>query len=133
MSDKTVQSEMDRALFSSLVLMLSTSAMQQLGKLVDPSTHKAEVNLEAAQVTIDMLEMIKHKTAGNLEREEERMLTDILSSLQMNFVQVSASHPAVDPAAPTASEPAPADAKPADQAAPGKDAKEPKFRKSYGA
>jgi hypothetical protein len=88
MAQPESHADQQSALFVSLVMMLSTSAMQQLGKLVDPETNKTEVNLEAAQVSIDMIEMLKQKMQGNLSDRESRMLDDILSSLQINYVDV---------------------------------------------
>jgi hypothetical protein len=121
-----------RALFAELVMMLSTSAMQQLGKLVNPATGKAELNLEAAQFSIDMLDMLKEKTRGNLDREEESMLAGVLSSLQMNFVEAARTPPPPQesPAAPEA----PADGPPDGKAAPPPppEGKERKYHKSYG-
>ena len=67
--------------------MLAMSAIQQMGKLVDPSTGKTAINLEAAQATIDMLDMLEIKTRGNLDAEETRLLKDTLMSLKMNYVE----------------------------------------------
>ena len=46
--------------------MFETLALQQLGKLVSPITGKVERDLRQARITIDMLVMIREKTAGNL-------------------------------------------------------------------
>jgi len=72
--------------FMSLVLSLSQAAMQQMGKITNPLTGKIERNLEQAKVTIDMLEMLKEKTIGNLVKEEERLISDTLATLQLNYV-----------------------------------------------
>lgn len=72
--------------FVNLILSLQTTAMQYLGKIMNPQTHKIERNLDQARVTIDMIEMLKEKTKGNLNEEESRMLTTVLSELQMNYV-----------------------------------------------
>jgi len=72
--------------FMSLVLSLSQAAMQQMGKITNPFTGKIERNLEQAKVTIDMLEMLKEKTKGNLVKEEERLISDTLATLQLNYV-----------------------------------------------
>jgi len=72
--------------FMSLVLSLSQAAMQQMGKIANPFTGKIERNLEQAKVTIDMLEMLKEKTKGNLVKEEERLISDTLATLQLNYV-----------------------------------------------
>ena len=72
----TTNQDKNKALFAHLVITLSSSAMQHLGKLVNPMTQKTEVNLEAAEATIDMLQMLKDKTEGNLDQEEKRMIED---------------------------------------------------------
>ena len=92
----------NKALFLQFVLMLSSSTMQQLGKLMNPLTGKTEINLEAAQSTIDLLIMLDAKTRGNLDREEERFLKNTLATLQMNYVETAQSAPAKPEAAPPA-------------------------------
>jgi len=72
--------------FISLVLSLSQAAMQQMGKITNPLTGKIERNLEQAKITIDMMEMLKEKTKGNLAEEEERLISDSLATVQLNYV-----------------------------------------------
>ena len=79
--------DVNKVLFMHLVSMLAMSAIQQMGKLVNPGTGKAEINLEAAQATIDMLDMLAARTQGNLDAEETRLLKDTLMSLKMNYVE----------------------------------------------
>ncbi len=76
-------------LFHHLITMFATLAYQQLGKLVNPISGKMERDLRQARVTIDMLEMIRGKTSGNLTGDEERLLDSILMELQMNYVDES--------------------------------------------
>ena len=79
--------DMNKYLFINLVTMLSMSVMQQLGKLVNPAAGKAEVNLDAAQATIDTLDMLAAKTRGNLDKDEARIMQETLAMLKMNFVE----------------------------------------------
>jgi len=83
--------EMHKAMFMQLVIMLSSSAMQHLGKIINPMTGKTELNLEAAQATIDMVEMIEAKTKGNLDRDEERLLKNTITTLKLNYVETAAA------------------------------------------
>lgn len=76
--------------FIELVMMNAQQAALCLGQMAHPSTGKAEVNLDAAKMFIDHLEIIREKTRGNLNKDEEKILTSVLSELQMAFVQVSA-------------------------------------------
>ena len=73
-------------LFMSLVLSLSQAAMQHMGKVTNPLTGEIERNLEQAKVTIDMMEMLKEKSKGNLVKEEEKFIGETLATLQLNYV-----------------------------------------------
>jgi hypothetical protein len=77
--------------FIELVMMNAQQAALCLGQMAHPSTGKAEVNLDAAKMFIDHLEIIREKTRGNLTKDEEKILTSVLSELQMAFVQVASS------------------------------------------
>ena len=99
------EEEVRSALFAQLVMMFASSAMQQMGKLVDPRAGKAEANLEAAQMSIDILDMLDAKTRGNLTADEEHMLKETLSSLKLTFVETQAGS-GVAPAAAPAPQPA---------------------------
>ena len=133
MKDKPRQDDINKSLFVQLVMMLATSATQQMGKLVNPVTKKAEINLDAAQATIDLLDMIEAKTRGNLDRDEERLVKDTLMSLKLTFVETrnsagteTADQPAeTPPAAPGQPEPK------VEGGAGPKDQQEPRFHKSY--
>ena len=75
--------------FIELVMMQAQQAALCLGQMAHPSTGKAEINLDAAKMFIDHLEIIREKTKGNLSKDEEKILSSILSELQLAFVQVA--------------------------------------------
>lgn len=128
------QDEFNRALFAHLIISLAQSAMLGLGKIVNPATQKAEVNLEAAQQAIDFLDMLEAKTKGNLDDEEQKMLKSTLSMLKLNYVETANATPRADaPAAAPASASAPQEpiiAPGGDKPADGDD--KVRFRKTYG-
>lgn len=74
-------------MFLSLIYMFQMQTMVQMGKLANPMSQKIEKEMEAAQVTIDMLDMIKEKTKGNLSEEESKFLDQALADLKLNFVE----------------------------------------------
>lgn len=74
--------------FIEFVMMQAQQAALCLGQLPHPSTGETVVNLEAAKMFIDYLELLREKTRGNLSKEEENILNGILSELQLVFVQV---------------------------------------------
>ncbi len=73
-------------LFVTLVEQWQTQAWVALGKIPNPMTNKVERNLEIAKMAIDMLDMIKEKTSGNLTDNENRLLTKVLADLKLNYV-----------------------------------------------
>lgn len=73
-------------LFHHLIAMFQTLALQQMGKLVNPITGKLERDLQQGRITIDMLQMIKDKTEGNLQPAEKTVIDRALTELQMNYV-----------------------------------------------
>lgn len=99
----------DNPMFLQLIMMLSTSAMQQLGKIVHPMTGKSAVDLEGARFSIDLLEMLEDKTRGRLSAGEARTLSEILTQLRLNFVETSKTEASRKP---KAEAPAPAKAPP---------------------
>lgn len=75
--------------FRTLVLSLTTTALLQMGLAPNPATQKVEKDLPAARQTIDILEILKDKTRGNLNPEETQLLDRCLHDLKMSFVQSS--------------------------------------------
>ena len=75
--------------FLNLVVSMSHSALFHLGDAPDPATGKLEKNLPLARQTIDILAMLQEKTRGNLNGEEERVLSHAIYDLRMRFVEVA--------------------------------------------
>jgi len=80
--------------FLQLVMMQAQNILYVLGKIPTPDGRVPAPNLEAAKMLIDQLEVIKIKTAGNLNKQETSILDEALSSVQMAFVEVSGGTPA---------------------------------------
>ncbi len=83
--------------FVSLVYSISQAAMMQLGKISNPMTGKTEKNVVQAKASIDMLDMLKEKTKGNLTKTEEKMLLTTLSNLYLNYTDEVSNQPAEQP------------------------------------
>ncbi|MFH1311641.1 MAG: DUF1844 domain-containing protein [Candidatus Eisenbacteria bacterium] len=75
------------ALFVNLVLLFKNAALQQMGKIMNPITGKIEKSMEQASFSIDMLEMLKGKSRGNLSEDLGRLLDSTLLELRMNYVE----------------------------------------------
>ena len=126
--------------FIEFVMMQAQNAALFLGQIPNPQTGQGEVNLEVARMFIDQLAMIQEKTRGNLSSEEQAVLRNTLSNLQMVFVEVSQSGgarsaSAASPASAQApqEESAPETPAPQPQSAAGEAESRKKFTKSYGA
>lgn len=76
----------DQSLFVALIFSLHAAGMQQLGKVMNPLSGEVERNLEQAKSTIEMLEMLERRTAGNLSEDEKKLLERLLYELRMNYV-----------------------------------------------
>ena len=73
--------------FETFVVGLSTQALMHLGEIPDPSSGQLGEDLTAAQQLIDIIGMLKYKTRGNLDREEQALLDAILFELRMKYVE----------------------------------------------
>lgn len=76
--------------FSFLASSLYIQGMMSLGLMPDSmgGERKTEVRLDRATHTIDTLDMLKEKTAGNLTPEESSLLDGMLHQLRMAFVEL---------------------------------------------
>ncbi len=73
--------------FSSIVFPIYTQALVKLGLLEDPQSGKLETNLEYAKRLIDILDLLRDRTKGNLEEEEEKFLEAVLSQLKLHYLK----------------------------------------------
>jgi hypothetical protein len=76
--------------FFNLVSMFASAAWQQLGKVASQIDGKITKDLKSAQLTIDMLLMLRDKTKGNLNKKEEEILASTISNLQLNYADEAA-------------------------------------------
>ena len=77
---------MEENLFIFVVSFFLNWGYQSLGKIADPVTGEVKKNLEMVQKIIDILQMLKEKTKGNLDEKEEKFLTNAIAELQLNYV-----------------------------------------------
>ncbi|MBU3911524.1 MAG: DUF1844 domain-containing protein [Candidatus Omnitrophica bacterium] len=82
---KISKEEFSEFMFIQYISALVSSGMQHLGKTMNQLTGKIEKNLEAAQGIIELLSMLKEKTKGNLSDIEERIISDGMANLQLNY------------------------------------------------
>jgi hypothetical protein len=75
------------ASFSSLVIALSSSAWVSLGKIADPVSGEIKKDLRSAKFSIDTLIMLREKTAGQLDDDEQKLLNALINDLQANYTE----------------------------------------------
>ncbi len=85
-SDDQASATLPEINFSTFILSLSTSALMHLGEIPNPETHKTDKNLPLAKQTIDLIDMLKKKTEGNLETDEDQLITNLLYDLKLKYV-----------------------------------------------
>lgn len=72
--------------FSTFVFSLFSSALIQLGDMADPITGTMEPNLASAKQTIDIVDILREKTAGNLSEEESQLLENASAELKWKYL-----------------------------------------------
>jgi hypothetical protein len=72
--------------FSTHVLSLASTVLIALGKLPDPDGEAHPQDLETARHLIDVLGMLEHKTKGNLDEAETKLLASLIYDLRVAYV-----------------------------------------------
>jgi Domain of unknown function (DUF1844) len=75
--------------FQMLIDFLTRNAAAMLGGMADPRTGQAFVDLEGAREVIDMLDALREKTRGNLSKDEDSLLIEVIGSLKLTFMEIS--------------------------------------------
>jgi hypothetical protein len=72
--------------FSSIVFPFYTQALVKLGVLKDPVNPKSGQNMNLARRLIDLLDLLKERTKGNLSPEELKFLETCLQQLRLGYL-----------------------------------------------
>jgi hypothetical protein len=75
--------------FENLIRSLGQNAAMLLGGYADPRTGQPVLDLEGAREMIDMLDVLREKTRGNLAPEEDTLLLDVLGNLKLAFMEMA--------------------------------------------
>lgn len=74
--------------FSSLVLPFFTQGLLSLGQIKDEGEEKEDTqNLSLAKRMIDLIDLLKEKTKGNLKPEEEQFIESSLHQLKLSYME----------------------------------------------
>lgn len=86
-AETQARSPLPQVTFATFLLSLNTSALVHLGELPEPGSEETSVDLDMARHAIDTIAMLKEKTAGNLDEEEQRLMDSILFELRMLYIK----------------------------------------------
>ena len=73
--------------FSSVVILFYFPALVQLGIVEDPATGELHENLGLAKRNIDLLDLLKDRTKGNLGADEEKFLDGVIDQLKLAYLK----------------------------------------------
>jgi len=75
--------------FQMLIDFLARNAAAMLGGMSDPRTGQPFLDIEGAREMIDMLDVLREKTRGNLAHEDDQLLLEVIGSLKLSFMEIS--------------------------------------------
>lgn len=73
--------------FLQFIVTLYSSAMINLGVIPDPVSEETHSNPKQAKELIDIIAMLKEKTKGNLNDEEDKALDEIIYQARMIYLK----------------------------------------------
>ena len=73
--------------FSSIIILMYFPALVELGLVEDPATGERAENLGLAKRNIDLLDLLRDRTKGNLEGEEQKFLDGVLDQLKLAYLK----------------------------------------------
>ncbi len=85
-SDKKTE-DLEKATFISIIMRMATGVYISLGLVEDPTTGKKNKDLNVSKYLIDSLRVLREKTKGNLDNEEEGYLNNIIQDLELKYVK----------------------------------------------
>lgn len=73
--------------FRLFITRLSFQGLLSLGLLENPVTNTKQKNLPGAKMILDDLKILREKTTGNLDPEEDAHLNKVISDLEHAYAQ----------------------------------------------
>ena len=79
--------EQNGVTFLGFINGFALQALMSLGLIPDAASGVIRQDLAEAGAMIDIIAMLREKTAGNLSEEEDRMMEEMLYDLRMHYVR----------------------------------------------
>lgn len=86
----TPAEQKEAKVFMTFLAGLAQQALMQLGQMPNPYTGQAELDINGARYTIELLIVVQKKTKGNLSAEETQMLAGTIQDLKMAYGEIVA-------------------------------------------
>lgn len=86
--DESGRCVMPQVTFTSFILSLNTSALFHMGELPHPESGQKVIDAGLAKHTIDTIDLLREKTSGNLDPEEQELVTRVLYDLKLKYVNL---------------------------------------------
>lgn len=87
--EEDITNDDDPASFVNFLSTLVANAASSLGAMPHPVTGQKTVDLDTGKYWIDVLGMLKKKTEGNLNSQEQKLIDGILGDLQMQYLALT--------------------------------------------
>ena len=75
--------------FSTFIIGLASTTLIHLGEAPHPEGQGPLLDLTLARQSLELLDLLREKTRGNLNAEEERLFASVLTDLRLRFVDAS--------------------------------------------
>jgi hypothetical protein len=75
--------------FTMLVLGLASTALIHLGVTPHPESGQTKRDLALARQSLDLLDLLREKTRGNLSKEEQAFFENLLADLRLRYVEAA--------------------------------------------
>ena len=87
--DTLIPAEDGKLAFTELLMGFSSAALYYIGHSEVEGKKPPKPNMPLARQHIDIILMLKDKTKGNLDREEEDLMSEILDDLETKYRNAS--------------------------------------------
>lgn len=87
MDEERVKATEQSMIFFDLLVLIRELVRSQLGLVSNPETGEIHKDIKAARRLVDMLTVLKDKTEGNLSEQEQQVMDNLISELQLACVK----------------------------------------------
>jgi hypothetical protein len=86
---QTPQEQQQTKIFLNFVQTMAQQMLMQLGEMENPFTGQAEVDIQGARYTLELLAVIAIKTKGNLNETETKAINGVIQELRQHYSAVT--------------------------------------------